>query len=550
MPTITLNKNVFEKLVGKKLPLNKLRDRISYLGTDLESIEGNNITVEIFPNRPDFLSEQGFARAFSSFIGIKTGLKEYKVDKSGEKVVIDKSVAKVRPFTACAIVKGLKFDDEKIKEIIQIQEKLHITYGRNRKKVAIGVYPFEKIKPPIKYMAKKPNEIKFRPLEFPKEITGQQILSQHPAGREYGSLLEGKEKFPVFIDDNDQILSMPPIINSHEVGKIMQGTKDVFIECSGFDFNVLSKCLNIIVCALSDMGGKVYSMNLEYPDGKYTTPDLKPEEMKVDLEYVNKILGLELEEPSLKRCLEKMGYGYKNKKVLVPAYRVDILHQIDLVEDIAIAYGYENFKEEIPHVATVGEESALGKFVNKISDILVGLELLETNTYHLMGREELNDKMCIDWSPIKLENAPVDYNCLRNWMIPSLMKVLEENRHHDYPQKIFEIGTVFKKDIKEETNVKEFERLAVLSSHSKVNYTEVKQILDYLMKGLDLDYEIDETEHDSFIPGRVGRVSVNGVEVAYMGEIHPKVLEKWGLDMPVSGFELNISELFRILNKK
>ena len=184
MPTININKQVFERLVGKKLLTEKLKDRISYLGTDLENITKDEIIVEIFPNRPDMLSVQGFARAFSSFIGVKTGLKHYKVEPSKEKVIIDKSVANVRPYTACAIVKDMRFDDEKIKEIIDIQEKLHVTYGRNRKKAAIGIYPFEKIKPPIRFIAKKPEEIRFKPLEFPREINGKQILSQHPAGRD------------------------------------------------------------------------------------------------------------------------------------------------------------------------------------------------------------------------------------------------------------------------------------------------------------------------------------------------------------------------------
>jgi len=249
MPTITLNKKVFEILVGKKLPLKELKDRISMLGTDLEEIEGNDINVEIFPNRPDLLSEQGFARAFSSFMGIKTGLREYDVKKSNYEVIVDKSVSKVRPFTAVAIVKNIRFDDEKIKEIIQIQEKLHVTYGRNRKKCAIGVYPLEKITFPVRFIAKKPTEIRFRPLEFPREITGLQILSQHPTGRDYAHLLEGLDKFPIFIDANDKILSMPPIINSHDVGKISDNTQDVFIECSGFDYKVLALCLNMIVTA-------------------------------------------------------------------------------------------------------------------------------------------------------------------------------------------------------------------------------------------------------------------------------------------------------------
>ena len=338
MPTITLNKTVFEQLVGKKLPLEELKDRISMLGTDLEKIEGNIIEVEVFPNRPDMLSEQGFARAFSSFIGVKTGLRKYEVKESSEKVIIENSVKEVRPFTACAIIKNLQFNGEKIKEIVQIQEKLHITYGRNRKKAAIGVYPREKISFPIIYKAVAPEKLKFVPLEASREMTGLQILSQHKAGREFGHLLEGKEVFPFFIDAKNEVLSMPPIINSHRTGKITEETKEVFIECSGFDFNVLSKCLNIIVTALAEMGGEIYSLELESSGKKEVTPNLTPEKMKLDLKYINQRLGLELKEKEAVELLAKMGHGFSGGEVLIPAYRADILHQVDLREDIAIAY--------------------------------------------------------------------------------------------------------------------------------------------------------------------------------------------------------------------
>jgi phenylalanyl-tRNA synthetase beta chain len=550
MPTINVNKNVFEQLVAKKLPLEQLKDRISYLGTALEAVEGDEIIVEIFPNRPDMLSEQGFARAFSSFMGVKTGLREYKVRPSGEKVIIDKSVSSVRPYTACAIVKGIKFDDEKIREVIQIQEKLHITYGRNRKKAAIGIYPYEKITPPIRFIAEDPSKIKFRPLEFPKEITGLQILSQHPTGREYGHLLEGKSKFPFFIDANNQVLSMPPIINSHSIGKISEKTTDVFIECSGFDYNVLSKCLNIIVCALADMGGEICSMEIELPDKKkIISPNLEPEVIAVDADYINKILGLSLKEAEIKKYLERMGCGYNKGKAYIPPYRVDILHQIDLGEDIAIAYGYENFREEIPEVATIAEADNIQLFIRKIAVLLSGLGYLETNSYSLISKQELG-RMNVDYPAIELSNANEDYNCLRNWITPSLLKILSENRHHDYPQKIFEAGVCFEKDSSSETNTKEFYRLALLSTDKDAGFTEAKQALDYLMDAFNLKYDIEEAEHSSFIEGRVGRVTVNGKKLAYIGEIHPQVLQNWNLEMPVAGFEININELLDIINKK
>lgn len=547
MPTITLNKKVFEGLVGKKLPLDKLKDRISMLGTDLESIEGNEIMVEIFPNRPDMLSEQGFARAFSSFIGVRTGLRKYNVKSSGEKVIIDSSVKDVRPYTACAIVRNLKFNDEKIKEVIQIQEKLHVTFGRNRKKAAIGIYPLEHIKLPITFFGEDPKKVKFQPLEFPKEIDGMQILSLHPAGRDYAHLLEGMKKFPFFKDADGKILSMPPIINSHDTGKISEKTSEVFIECSGFDFNTLEKCLNIIVTSLSEMGGTIYSMELNYPDKKIITPCLEPEEMKIDLDYINKRLGLELSEKEIKDYLEKMGYGYSNKKVLVPAYRADVLHQVDFVEDIAIAYGYENFDPEIPKVATIGEEDEFEIFRKKISEILAGLGLLEVNTYHITSQENQTTKMGVNMGLIQLENAlTAEYSHMRAWIIPSLMEVFQGNKHNEYPQNIFDIGTIFKKDETAETNVTEHTRLAVGLCNESADFTKIKQVFDYLMRMAGFKYEFKDDEHPSFIPGRVARVSVKGKKIAYIGEISPRVLENFDMQMPVSAFELNLTELFEL----
>ena len=544
MPTITLNKREFERLVGKKLQLEKLKNRISYLGTDLEDIKTNEINLEIFPNRPDLLSEQGFARAFSSFIGVKTGLRKYSVKKSNHKVIIHSSLKDIRPYTACAIVKNLKLDDEKIKQIIQIQEKLHITYGRNRKKIAIGIYPFEKIKTPIYFKAEDPSKIKFQPLEYPTELTGSQILSKHKAGREFGHLLENYKKYPIFIDSNNNILSMPPIINSELTGKITQKTKDVFIECSGFDLRILQKCLNIIVTALADMSGIIYSMELKYENKTITTPNLTPEKINLDLNYVNKILGLSLTEKQIKKYLERMGYDYKNKTVLIPAYRTDILHQIDLIEDIAIAYGYENFKQEIPKVATIASESKMEILKNKIAEILMGLNLTEVSTYALSNNHIQNTFMNTSLSLIHLKNSvSSDYNVLRMWLTPSLLEVLKNNKHNEYPQNIFEISTIFKTGTSE-THTQENERLCILLHDKNTNFTVIKQILDYLFSSLNLKYSINETEHPSFIPGRVARISHNNKEIAYIGEIHPSVLKNFGLELPVAALELNLTELF------
>jgi phenylalanyl-tRNA synthetase beta chain len=543
MPTVNLSKKTVEQLMGTKLSTEELKNRISMLGTDLDSIEGDEIQVEIFPNRPDMLSEQGFARALSSFIGKKTGLAEFKVNKSDYEVIVEKPVEKVRPYTVCAVIKNLKFTDEKLREIIQIQEKLHIGMGRNRKKLAIGIYPMEHIKFPITYTAKKPRDIKFLPLEAKKEMDGLQILSQHPTGRDYGHLLQGAEVFPIFIDANKEIMSMPPIINSEKTGKVKENTKDVFIECSGFDLRVLNQCLNIIVTALSDMGGEIYEVKVKYSK-PIITPKLKAREWDLNLEYVNKIIGVEFTKKEVKKLLERMGYGYENDKVLVPSYRTDILHQIDIAEDIAIAYGYDNFKPEIPNVATIGEEHPIEILKKKIANILLGLGQVETISYHLINKEDHNQKMNYDTKVVELANSSTkEYSIMRKSVLPSLMQILSRNTNKEYPQEIFEIGTIFKLNNKKETSIEENTNLGVGLCGPVMDFTKIKQVLDSIMKALDLKYTSKEITHQSFIEGRCAKIKVKDQEIAIIGELHPKVITNFGIEMPIAAMELNLTKI-------
>src|SRR3989338_11500167 len=208
MPTITLNKNYLLKLLNKKISDKELEEKIPMLGTDLSKIEKNEIVVEVFPNRPDMLSEQGFARALSSFLGIETGLRKYEVKRSNSICRVDKTL-KSWPYVVTAIVKGLEFNDEMIREIIQLQEKLHITHLRDRRKGGIGIYPLDKIAMPITFTSESLNKINFRPLGSDKEMSGREVLENHDAGKKYKHILEGEDKFPVFIDANKVIMSMP-----------------------------------------------------------------------------------------------------------------------------------------------------------------------------------------------------------------------------------------------------------------------------------------------------------------------------------------------------
>ena len=548
MPTVTLNKDVLEKLVGRKLPLEQLKDRISMLGTDLEKIEGNEIQVEVFPNRPDMLSEQGFARALGSFIGSKTGLREYKVKKSGLKVMVDSSVS-MRPYTACAIVKNLSFNDEKIREIMQAQEKLALTHGRNRKKSAYGVYPLSEISFPVHYIAKEAAKVRFRPLGFDHEILASQVEEIHPKGKEYQDIATGWIKYPFFIDDSGKIMSILPYINSHEMGKVDESTKEIFIECTGTDLQNVQIALTILVSMFADMGGEIYSVDVVYQNKTLTTPDLTPKKMKLDLPYINQRLGLELSEKEAAKLLERMGYGYEKGSVLIPAYRADILHQVDLMEDIAIAYGYENFDAIIPNVATIGEEDLLEQFTEKLREALLGFQMIEVKNYHLITLTELTQKMRSLAKAVSLKNSVGDYNYLRNSLLPSLLKNLFENQHHEYPQNLFECGRIFVHDKSTETGILEQDHVGIVLCHEKTDFTEIRQIVDALLASLGLEAGVKESQNPSFIEGRVGDIVAKNTIIGIIGEIHPAVLEQWGITVPVVAAEIEVEKLWGLVKE-
>jgi len=549
MALVTFNKKLFEKEIGN---LNeKMQERIAMFGTPIEKINNTELQIEVFPNRPDLLSYHGFRRSFLAFLNKKTGLIKYEIHRPEKdyKVNIESSLKGIRPYTACAIVQGLKLDSEKIKELIEIQEKLHLTIGRKRKKVALGIYPLEKIKLPITFKALEADKIKFIPLEMSKKMSGLEILQKHPAGKEYAHLLSGKIKFPVFMDSDKEILSMPPIINSQLTGKVTEETKDVFIECSGFDFELLKKCLNILVTALADMNGKIYQMELHYKNRKKEiTPNLTPEKMKISLENTNKLLGLDLNEKQLKQLLEKMGYGYYKKTVEIPSYRVDVLHEVDLIEDVAIAYGYENFVPEIPEISTLGQENPHEILKRKMSEILGGLNMIEVSNYHLTNKNDLFRKMGISKKQennfIEVEGSKTDYNTLRENLSHFLLKNLSENVDAEYPQKIFEIGKIF--ELKNQ-KIKETENLAVALTPG--NYTEIKQTLEYLFKMLDIKIDVKEPQAAPihFIEGRVASIILNNEEIGYLGELNPKILRNWKIKMPVALLEINLEDVFDIL---
>jgi len=548
MTILTVDRKEFEKRVGKVTA--ELEKKITDMGTPIEEVSDSEVSVEVFPNRPDLLSLGNFARAVNQFNG-KAKIASFKINKPEKDfvVTVDKSVKVVRPHTVCAIVKGLKFNDEKIKEVVDIQEKLHNSLGRKRKKLAIGVYPLDKIKLPIRFVGRKAEEVKFLPLEAKREMTGRQILRGHPAGREYADLLKGCDMFPIFVDADDAILSMPPIINSEKTGRIDEKTREVFVECSGHNLVYLKKCLNIIVAAFSEMGGKVYAMDVkDSKDGNFVSPDMSAEELNFKIEDIEKTLGISLNEKDVKKYLGRMGVGYENRKgksiALIPAYRTDILHWIDLSEEVAIAYGYDNFVPEIPEISTIASENPVDKMKRVVGNVLAGLGLLECSSFHLTTKKNVR-RMHYDFNDfIEVEDSKTERDVLRMDILTNLLQVASENSDAAYPQKIFEMGRVFGRDEdKSESGVSEEERLSIALIDESVNFTELKQVLDYLFKMLGVEYSIENVENSNYIVGRCGKIVVGGEDVGFIGEVAPRVLKNWKIKMPVVGLEIGLGFL-------
>jgi len=546
MTVVSIRKSEIKKIIGNKSD-SEIDHILSMMSTAVERFDKEKevIEVEVAPNRPDMLSEHGILRALRSFSGKSKGLLKINSFKSGYKLVIDKSLPKEYPYGISCIVKGLKFDDEKIKEIIDIQEKLGASLLRKRKKGGIGLYPLEKISFPVTLKGMKPEDIKFRPLEFPRELNGRQILSQHSTGKEYGYLTEKWERFPVFIDSKKVIMSMPPIINSHEVGKIDSNTRDVFIEATGVDYDLLKKVMNIIVYALADMGGKVYSMECVQSNGKKENiPDLSLEKIKLNFENANKLLGLKLNSKEIGNLLGKMGLEFNGKEVLIPPYRIDIMHEVDLIEDIAIAYGYDNFIPTIPEISTIGEISQEEIIKSKIRNILIGLGLLETSSFHITTKEFQINKVYSNKNNekyVEVENSKTEYSLLRKDLSHYILRILSENVDVEYPQEIFQIGTIFSGNsgVEEKTNLS----IALIPG----NFTKLKQILDYIGRMLNVKTEVLKTSNYEpyFIDGRTAEIKINNKTVGYFGEVHPQILKNFKIKMPVSLLEMNIEELFK-----
>ncbi|MGQ9538455.1 MAG: phenylalanine--tRNA ligase subunit beta [Candidatus Bathycorpusculaceae bacterium] len=547
----------FEEMLGIKLhkDMEKIDEILAFIKGEVKFFNEKEgvLSVEIKDtNRPDLWSVEGLTRTLRGFLGVEEGLKLYSVEPPILDVYVDEKLKEIRPYIGCSVVKNVKLTDTIIRGLMHLQDKLDQTYGRNRRRTSIGLYDYDLITPPLYYTVAKPTEISFAPLGFTEEMTLKEILEQHPKGLEYGHLVKKHTVYPILLDSKKKVLSFPPIINSNDLGRVTEKTAHVLVEVTGTANETVLNTLKIVTLALVDRRGKAYSTKIHYPHEKLQvlTPNFEVQPVDLHVDYVNRVLGLDLASEQIVKLLRKAGFeaekaGKEAVSVQVPCYRIDIMHPIDIVEDIAIAYGYNHIKPLWRKLPTTGGLKPEESLWDTARELMIGLGFQEVLTYTLTNPESLFKKMnCKKERIIEVANPKVQtFTCLRNWLLPSLMEFLSNNLHVDYPQKIFELGVVTLPDAEAETKTRDEERLAAVTVHANANFNEIKSTLDALLTNMGLKWIIKETEHPSFIEGRVGTAEIEGVNVGFLGEIHPKVLGAWKLENPAAAFEINMTKI-------
>jgi len=560
MPTIDVDYADFEKTLGVGLfkDMEKLDEILAFVKGEAKLLDEREgiVSVEIKDtNRPDLWSVEGLTRALRGFLGLEKGSRHYVVGKPVVEVNVDPRLKNIRPFIGCSVVKDVKLTDVVIRGLMHLQDKLDMTYGRNRQKTSIGIYDYSLITQPLDYAVVKPTEIGFVPLGFAEELNLAEILERHPKGVEYGHIIKKYPVYPILLDSERKVLSFPPIINSNDLGRVTEQTRHVLIEVTGTVHETVLNTLKFVTLSLVDRGGKAYAARVHYPEQDLTvvTPDFGAKRVELSVDYTNKVLGLRLTSARIAELLGVTGFDVEKVEdakltVQVPCYRIDVMHQVDLIEDVAIAYGYNNVEPLWRELPTSGGVKPEQRVLDVARELMIGLGFQEVLTYTMTNPENLFTRMnCKKGHVIEVANPKVQtFTCLRNWLLPSLMEFLGNNQSVEFPQKIFELGKVTLVDEEEETKTRDEERLAAVVSYANAGFTEIKSVLDAFLMNLGLDWKVRETNHPSFIEGRVGVAIVEGTNVGIIGEISPKVLEAWKLENPAVGFEINAQRIVEI----
>lgn len=562
MPTISINRADFERLLGRPAPVEDLHAWLTWVKGELkdEDRDTGEWRIELQDsNRPDLWSCEGIARQIRVKLG--GGSTPYPFfQPAGEPartLHVSPDLEGVRPYVAACTAVGYTVTEAGLAQLIQTQEKLADIFGRKRRTVSIGLYRLPAIVFPVAYDLVKQDEARFTPLGMEAPMSAREILAAHPKGLEYGAILAGQDRVPLLRDQQGQVLSLPPIINSREIGEVRVGDRELFVEVTGTDLLMVVLTLNIMAVNLADRGAAIEPVAVAYP---YDTPLGKtvrtPLEFgrarSIPLNTIEAALGQSLSADQIRDALVSYGCEADVSRgavsVKLPPYRNDLMHAVDVVEDVAISRGYGDFAPVMPSQFTVGGLTRLEQVSDRVRDLMVGMGFQEIIANIMASRQELLDRMRLAGTPwdrvVEVANVMSQtYACLRPSIIPSLLRVEAAASRAFYPHRLFEVGEAAIPDAIHESGSRTVTLLGALIAHATVAFSEAHSCLDFLCYHLDQPYTLEPVTHPSFLDGRAGRIVSEGRPLGLIGELHPEVLERWEVTMPCVVFELEVDGL-------
>jgi len=585
MPKIEVNEEVFYTLAGRRWPAkDEFEEALTCAKAELDedsdkSLPANERVLKIElndTNRPDLWGTAGCARQLRIYQNGK--IPEYPffsragdIKKAAHKVKVEKSVQNVRPFLSGFIAGGKAISDPALRDMIQTQEKLAWNFGRKRRSISMGVYRIARIKWPIIYKGVDPDSVSFVPLQWDSPLTLREILKQHPKGKEYAFILENERIHPLLTDSQGSVLSYPPIINSNDLGAVQVGDTDVFIELTGTDIAQVTLAASIVACDLADNGFSIEPVEVEYeydtPFGRNVIyPYYFQEPVFCSLARIEKFLGDKLNGDECVRSLERMGVraekansaergaasgGTEGIIAWPPEYRNDFLHAADVAEDVMIGRGLGSFKPERPGDPTVGRLSPITLFSRQVKEIFIGMGYQEMIYNYLGSRKDLVEKMrgrgavsAAGDRAIRIANPMTEnYEYVRDSIIASLMESESVSGNSIYPHKIFEVGKVAYLDSADNSGTVTRQYAGFLHADKEVNFNTAAGQIQTFFYYLSVDYEVEESDDPRFIPGRAAAVLYKGRKIGVFGEIHPEVLENWGITMPCTAGEFDLDQI-------
>ncbi|KMV66293.1 phenylalanyl-tRNA synthetase subunit beta [Encephalitozoon cuniculi EcunIII-L] len=552
MPTLVAEKKRIQDLLGMDLGDRRFEKILFDFGLELDDVveeEGKTMyRIEIPANRYDLLCAEGLCYALRAFLSMET----YEdIDVEEGEVVVYKTGGEERPCIACAVIKGVDLLSEgAYKSFIDYQDKLHLTIGRNRALVSMGTHDLDKIKGPVFYKSETPERIGFKPLNAEREVNGKELGSRFPPGSKIGRymrLIEKNEKYPLFEDSMGTIMSLPPIINS-DATKISPGTKNVFVEMTGTDFHRVNTALKLLLGCFR--GRKIESVEIRNGNEKTRTPVMHNRSYVMGLGEINRSLGLDLSLSAAKSYMERMMHSVdtideSTLRVRVHDIRSDVLHKCDLIEDIAIAHGFNNFRRELPSFFTAGSEIPLNKFSDKLRTELSIMGFDEALTLTLLSREE--NVIDGDQAVVLMNPKSASYEVCRTSLIPGLMKTVASNLHMKIPFRLFEVSDVVLLDKENECGASNSRRLAAMYCGHTPCLEEVQGSLSLLLKKCGVRHSYS-THNDSarYLKNQSALVIVEDAAIGSIGVCNPEICKTFRVPYAASFFEIDVEKLLSI----